>query len=98
MPTYSDDLCLHYAAPESAEAIAKRFKKRIKLTPEQLIADPQFAADALETARRNKSYSPTLLQWEAKPVVLEAMKHFHGLVAGERHAVALEVAEQQRKA
>jgi len=71
-----------------ADEAAKRFKDRVRLTPEELRADPAFAALAWDAAHNDQQYTRELLQWESKPVVMEAMRWFQERVAQERAAEA----------
>lgn len=72
----------------SAKALAERIKRRIRLTPDALLADPEFARLARSAAEQGKTFSADLLAWEAKPVVQAAVAVVRQQVDAERAAEA----------
>lgn len=79
-----------FAPLTPAAEVAARFFRRMPMTAADLLADPAFRAEARRVAEKGKTFSSELLEWERKPVVVEAV----AVVAAE---VAAERAEQARK-
>jgi hypothetical protein len=77
-----------YTVATPAEPVAQRFRKRLKLTAADLLADPDFCRCAREAAERNRTYTTELLEWEAKAVVAEAVAVFRAEVDAERAVAA----------
>lgn len=77
-----------------AERSAAVFFARVRLTADDLLADPEFRRLAREAAERGKSFSRDLLAWEKKDRVAEAVARVRAVVDAER-AAAAEVAARQ---
>lgn len=76
----------------SAQEVGERFRRRVRLTAGELLADPIFARLARKVAESGKSFSQELLAWEKKDVVREAVAIVRRKVEVERE-LALKEAE-----
>jgi hypothetical protein len=84
-----------HPAFKSAAVSADVFRKAIRLTAAELLADKEFRALARKAAEKGKRFTADLLEWEKKDVVTEAVAVVRAEVEAERAEAARVAAEAE---